>query len=170
MLPLVACTAEAPAQEPWQVAPQNQRTATPTHTPTNTPTNTPTPLPTFTPTPVPPTATPVPYVPPRVSAQGSAPQPIATGGCHGHPDRYNWQKYAYLVGFPEWVMPELAVIVRSESGGDLCAVNPSSGATCWIQQHPGGSQFFDPMLCMSQGYSKWLDGGQSFYRHWYAHW
>jgi hypothetical protein len=126
-------------------------------------------------TPVPPTpipATPVPtYVQNTPAYSGvSASSHSGDGTCANHPDRYNWQPYALAAGFPEWAMSELAVIISHESGGDLCAVNSSSGASCWIQQLPGGPQFFDPVRCMSQGYSKWVDGGQSFYRHWYQWW
>jgi hypothetical protein len=92
------------------------------------------------------------------------------GGCYDHPDRYNWQPYARAAGFPEWAMEELAYVIHVESRGDLCAVNSSSGATCWIQQYPGGTAFLDPVVCMAQGYAKWLDGGQAFERHWYRWW
>ena len=119
---------------------------------------------------------PVPEVPVVAAAIGaphelSAPAKVAPQSCYDNPDRYNWQKYALLVGFPADVMPELQKIINVESGGgDLCAINQKSGASCWIQQLPGGEQFFDPYTCMSQGYAKWLDGGRSFYRHWYQWW
>lgn len=112
---------------------------------------------------------------PHVEALPALP-PLPTA-CHDHPDRFNWQKYALAVGFPQDVVDgELAKIVQAESTGDLCAVNSSSGATCWIQQLPGGPQFFDPISCMSQGYSKWVDGGRNypdrspFWQHWYQWW
>lgn len=134
----------------------------------------PTPEPTATPTPEP---TPVPPTPKPavVSAAGSGTvQQLAPllppSSCFDNPDRYEWQKYAALVGFPESAMEELAYVIKHESGGDLCAYNRSSGASCWIQQVPGAAQFFDPYTCMSQGYAKWVDGGRDFYRHWYQWW
>lgn len=118
-----------------------------------------------------PTATPTPELV-VVAQEVSHPNElrVAPQSCYDNPDRYNWQKYALMVGFPEEVIPELTIIVNAESGGDLCAVNQGSGASCWIQQLPGGPQFFDPVTCMSQGYAKWLDGGRSFWRHWYQWW
>jgi hypothetical protein len=91
----------------------------------------------------------------------------AMAACLVHPDRYNWRAYAAAY---DWPLDELANVIAHESTGDLCAVNASSGATCWIQQHPGGVAFLDPATCMAQGYSKWVSGGRSFYAHWYAWW
>lgn len=91
----------------------------------------------------------------------------AMAACLVHPDRYNWRAYAAAY---DWPLDELANVIAHESGGDLCAVNASSGATCWIQQHPGGAAFLDPATCMAQGYSKWVSGGRSFAAHWYAFW
>lgn len=92
--------------------------------------------------------------------------------CLAREDRYDWRRYALQVGFPAEVVAgaEMGQLITAESGGDLCAVNDFSGATCWIQQYRGGPQFLDPVTCMSIGYAKWLDGGGSFQRHWYAHW
>lgn len=91
--------------------------------------------------------------------------------CYQNPDRYEWRKYALAAGFPESVLPELEYIISTESGFDLCAVNREiSGATCWIQQTPGGDDFFDPTTCMAQGYYKWVAGGRDFWQHWYQWW
>jgi hypothetical protein len=105
--------------------------------------------------------------------QAASVQP-ASGGtvssyeeCLVHPDRYNWMAYAVQY---DWPLDELANVIQHESGGDLCAINPTSGATCWIQNHPGGAAFLDPQTCMAQGYGKWISGGRSFATHWYAFW
>lgn len=94
----------------------------------------------------------------------------ALAQCREHPDRFNWRPYAIAVGFPEWVLDELAYVVQNESGGDLCARNPSSGAICWVQQISGEARFLDPATCMAIGYSKWVDGGRDFYKHWFRWW
>lgn len=87
-------------------------------------------------------------------------------GCLHNPDRFNWR--AYLP--PDMPVDESEAVIMAESGGDLCAVNPTSGASCWWQQHPGGAQYLDPAACMAAGHAKWLDGGGSFERHWYRFW
>jgi hypothetical protein len=87
--------------------------------------------------------------------------------CYQNPDRYNWIKYASTY---DWPLDQVAFIVDLESKGDLCSINSSSGAICWIQQHPGDYIFLDPVLCMSQAYSKWVDGGGSWWRHWCRWW
>lgn len=76
--------------------------------------------------------------------------------CLSAPYRFNWYEYASAY---DWPLDQVEKIIITESGGDLCAINSSSGATCWIQQHPGGDAFLDPQTCMSQAYSKWVDGG-----------
>lgn len=140
--------------------------------PASTPQIDPEPVPTPEPAPQPVSAA---ALSPHVEALPALP-PLPSS-CYDHPDRFNWQKYALAVGFPPDVVDgELAKIVQAESTGDLCAVNSSSGATCWIQQLPGGPQFFDPISCMSQGYSKWVDGARNypdrspFWQHWYQWW
>lgn len=163
------------------------------------PTATPTPPPTSTPTPTPPilahttsepdpvvehheASTPAPTpVPVFAASQGSV-RPLSASpvpaACFDHPDRFDWKKYALIVGFPPEVVEsaEMAQIIQAESHGDLCAYNPSSGASCWIQQVPGGAQFFDPVTCMSQGYAKYLDGARNYpdrspwWQHWYQWW
>lgn len=127
-----------------------------------------------------PTATPtvavvVPTVEPIVQEQAqvsSVPYPgdDAAIECAQHPDRFNWEPYALAAGFPEHVLPELAHVIQRESSGDLCAVNPSSGAICWIQQISGEDLYYDPAACMAIGYAKWVDGGYDFWRHWYQWW
>lgn len=142
-----------------------------------------TPTPTLTPTatenvPVKNTPTPtvviqIPTPTPKHISAASAPAPVVISGrqsCFDHPDRYNWQKYARLVGFPQWVMDELSYVIQKESSGDLCARNVSSGASCWVQLHPGRPEYFDPLTCMRGGFKKWMDGGQSFQKHWFNHW
>lgn len=95
---------------------------------------------------------------------------LARQKCYAREDRYDWRSYALAAGFPESVLPELEYVVSKESGGDLCAVNVSSGATCWIQQFPGGDAFLDPSTCMAQGYAKWVAGGHDFWQHWFQWW
>lgn len=104
---------------------------------------------------------------PTLTPEVVAPAASAYELCLVNPDRFNWQKYAAAYS---WPLDQVAQIVHTESGGDLCAVNASSGATCWIQQHPGGPAFFDPTVCMSQAYAKWVDGGDSWWRHWCRWW
>jgi len=87
--------------------------------------------------------------------------------CYEHPDRFNWMKYAEKY---DWPLDELAYIIHNESGGDLCAINPTSGASCWIQQYPTYEGIFNPETCMYQGYKKWKDGNNSFKKHWYDWW
>ncbi len=112
-------------------------------------------------------------IPPTVTV---TPMPVPTAtpvpleACKVHPDRYNWRPYAIAAGFPDWVLSELAGVIRIESRGDLCAINSSSGATCWIQQYPGGEAFLGPGTCMAQGFAKWKAGGQDFWQHWYQWW
>jgi hypothetical protein len=123
---------------------------------------------------------------PGITRGGLPPRPVVVPGlsydqpeapvltprevCEAHPDRYDWRPYALAAGFPEWVLPELAQVIHVESRGDLCAVNKSSGATCWIQQYPGGEEWLDPERCMAQGFYKWEAGGRSFEPHWYRWW
>lgn len=124
------------------------------------------------PTPTPTLAPPAPAPPSNVAAAAAGFSWANDPACLAHPDRFNWQKYALAAGFPEQVVSgeEMATVIRKESEGDLCAVNRTSGATCWIQQVPGGPQYFDPHACMSIGFAKWQDGGDSFERHWYRWW
>lgn len=134
-----------------------------------------TPTPTPTPTPVPPTPTPVPPmptpVPPTPIPQQESESSNSYVACEDRSDRYDWKSYAIAAGFPPSVVHgEMENVVQKESGGDLCAVNPTSGATCWVQIHPGGSEYLDPMTCMREGYRKWKSDGGSFQTHWYNHW
>lgn len=133
------------------------------------------PLPTVTPTPttVPPTATatPVPPTPVPPTPVPEATTPPEAGDPHAacleHPDRFNWEKYA---GAYDWPMGEVGEVIAHESGGDLCAINPSSGATCWFQIHPGGPGYLDPEACVAAAYAKWQSSGGSFADDWYRHW
>lgn len=133
-------------------------------------------LPTYvvTPTPVPTLAAPIHSL--VTAAEVAPPQPLpaysdAYTACLSNPERYNWEYWALVAGFPEYVIhsPEMQTLIHTESGGDLCAINRSSGAICWIQQYPGSDVFLDPLRCMQQGYSKWAPT-QSFYDHWYKFW
>ncbi|MDZ7727186.1 MAG: hypothetical protein U5Q44_02750 [Dehalococcoidia bacterium] len=132
--------------------------ATPTPTPTTVP-----PTATPTPTTVPPTATPTPV--PEATTPPETGDPYSA--CLEHPDRFNWEKYA---GAYDWPMGEAAEVVAHESSGDLCAINPSSGATCWFQIHPGGPEYLDPEACVAAAYAKWQNSGGSFAEDWYRYW
>lgn len=101
------------------------------------------------------------------AAEGGGVRPLAPGGCAAHPDRWAWQAYAAAY---DWPLDEVARVVQAESGGDLCATNRASGAACWFQLHPGRPEYYDPAVCTAGAYAKWLDGGRSFGRHWYAFW
>lgn len=91
--------------------------------------------------------------------------------CRQNPDRYNWKAYALAAGFPAHVVDgEMEYVIGHESGGDLCARNPSSGAICWVQQISGEAKYLDPATCMGIGFAKWVDGGRDFYKHWYRWW
>jgi hypothetical protein len=101
----------------------------------------------------------------------------AVAACEQRPDRYDWQSYALAAGFPPEVVAgaEMATVIQTESGGDLCAVNTSSMAACWAQilSSAGEQQqiaYLDPSTCMAAAYAKWLDGGGGFYSHWYQWW
>lgn len=126
------------------------------------------PLPTTAPT----VAVPV-YVQPKLSPSIDA----AIAECRQRADRYDWQGYALAAGFPPDVVagPEMANVIFTESGGDLCAVNTSSKAACWAQilSSAGIEQqiaYLDPSTCMAAAFAKWRDGGNDFYRHWYQWW
>lgn len=91
--------------------------------------------------------------------------------CRQNPDRYNWKAYALAAGFPaDVVNGEMEYVIQNESGGDLCARNPSSGAICWVQQISGEPKYLDPATCMAVGFAKWVDGGRDFHKHWYRWW
>jgi hypothetical protein len=115
---------------------------------------------------IPPTLTPTPSPTPSPTPDTRTALEI----CRDHPDRYNWRPYALAAGFPDWVLPELEGVIRVESTFDLCAINRTSGATCWIQQYPGGEEFLDPAVCMDQGFMKWEAGGRDFWQHWRQWW
>lgn len=105
---------------------------------------------------------------PTVAAPAQAQAAVgALSACYENPDRYNWQKYAAQY---DWPMNQIAEVVRRESRGDLCAVNASSGAICWIQDISGSETYLDPANCMAQGYRKWVAGGRDFYAHWCRWW
>lgn len=102
---------------------------------------------------------------------------VAVAECRQRGDRYDWQTYALAAGFPPDVVAgsEMANVIHTESGGDLCAVNTSSKAACWAQilSSAGIEQqiaYLDPTACMSAAYAKWVDGGRDFWRHWYQWW
>ena len=114
---------------------------------------------------------PISYYSAQPSAQAAAVIPSGTNPsleeCYNNPDRYNWRAYAAVY---DWPLDELAVVIDNESKGDLCAINPTSGAICWIQEISGSYAYLDPAACMAQGYSKWVSGGRSFWQHWYQWW
>lgn len=138
--------------------------------PTYVVTSTPVPVPTLA-APKAPQATAAEVAPPKPLPSNSNSDSSAYTACLSNPERYNWEYWALVAGFPEYVIhsPEMQTLIHTESGGDLCAINRSSGAICWIQQYPGSDVFLDPLRCMQQGYSKWAPT-QSFYDHWYKFW
>lgn len=132
----------------------------------------PTQEPTATPMPAPTVALPV-YAQPKLTPAID----VAVAECRQRADRYDWQTYALAAGFPPDVVAgsEMATVIHTESGGDLCAVNTSSGAACWAQilSSAGIEQqiaYLDPATCMNAAYAKWVDGGRDFWRHWYQWW
>lgn len=121
-----------------------------------------------------PMPTPVPlYATPKLTPSIDA----AVAECEQRADRYDWQTYALAAGFPPEVVAgdEMARLIHTESTGDLCAVNPSSKAACWAQilSDAGIEQqiaYLDPFECMNAAYTKWKDGGNDFYQHWFQWW
>ncbi len=64
----------------------------------------------------------------------------------------------------------MLAIVERESHFDNTAVNPYSGAACWLQIHPihGYDSHVltsDPWACVQAGYGLWLASGYSPWRN-----
>jgi len=155
---LVACSPEL-EPEPWEVAPQNQRTATPmpvlgimqhslglevmpSPTPTATPTAPPAPTRMFTLVPV---------------GSGVSAASVSGGSCMAAASVYDWP------------LTEVDYVIQHESGHNPMVVNSSSGA-CGCMQLLPCQGLGDPATNVAAGYAKWLDGGRSFQRHWYNWW
>ena len=103
----------------------------------------------------------------KSTAIPNTPSTVANNSnCYDNPDRFNWIKYAEIY---DWPLDEGANVVKAESGGDLCAINSSSGASCWWQIYPPPSDVLDPARCTYYAYVKWSDG-RNFYNHWYKFW
>ena len=84
--------------------------------------------------------------------------PVFAGSCMAAASVYDW---------PLW---EVQYVMDHESfGGDPYALNRSSGACGCMQTLPCVGHG-DPATNMAAAYAKWLDGGGSFYAHWYRWW
>lgn len=108
------------------------------------------------------------------SAAGNPYPWAADRACMARWDRFDWREYA--VQYP-WPVEDVGYVVYVETAGtmDLCSVNRSSGATCWLQLLSGDNEaiqrgYLNPRTCMDAAYAKWLDGGGDFARHWFNHW
>lgn len=124
--------------------------------PTHTPTPTPTPSPTATPQP---TWTPIPYVPPPTEVPAAYEPPAPSGS--------DWQSIVCSYG---WSCSEALNVIAHESGGNPQAVNPSSGACGLWQLYPCPPGGFDVATATALAWAKYVDGGYSFYAHWYRWW
>lgn len=76
-----------------------------------------------------------------------------------------WMPLARWVGWPEWTLPTLQLVIWRESSGRPRAVNPSSGCAGLVQIHPchGVSNPLDPEVNLRAGLRLWRSGG---WRHW----
>ena len=93
----------------------------------------------------------------------ATPQPTATPA-----PEYSNACQAAAAAYP-WDLDEAFYIIYRESGGDPWAVNASSGA-CGCFQMLACVGLGDPEANAAAAYQKWLDGGGSFYKHWYRWW
>lgn len=116
----------------------------------------PTPTPTATPEP---TATPLPPtpVPPPAPTEESYTPPVPSG---------DWRDIVCSYG---WSCAEALNVIARESGGNPYAVNSSSGACGLFQMLPCVG-YGDPATNIAAAWAKYVDGGYSFYRHWYQWW
>lgn len=117
----------------------------------------------FVPTPVPPTPT---VAPPAPTAEPEyIPPPSETERVETPAYAGDWQ--SAVCSMP-WSCEEALYIIQRESGGNQWAVNSSSGACGLFQLLPCPGT--DIAIQIAGAYAKWLDGGGSFHRHWYAFW
>jgi len=149
---LVACSPEL-EPEPWEVAPQNQRTATPMpvlgimqHSlglevmPSPTPTATPT----------------APPAPTRMSISAPAGSGVSAASAFvGRPMAS--EDLTALLSQYNWPVQQALDVVWCESRYDAGAQN-SSGATGLFQIIGGNPAMFDPAANVAAAYSKYLDG------------
>jgi len=122
------------------------------------PTATPSPSPTATPTPVPPTAAPA-----------ATPIPVIVTSPAGSCGERNVEEWRWLVAPYAWDATEALGVIRHESRGDPCVYNFEGSGACGLFQHL-------PCACtdlqcqVNLAWAKYVDGGYSFWRHWYQWW
>jgi hypothetical protein len=143
------------------------RAPTPTASSTPSPTVTPSPTATLTPTPVPPTATEMPppevpteaaYIPP---AQEEIEEPVPPVEQPPHSGA-SWEAAVCSLA---WSCQEALSVIYAESGGDPWATNPSSGACGLFQLLPCPG--YDIATQLAHAWAKYVDGGHSFWKHWW---
>jgi hypothetical protein len=71
--------------------------------------------------------------------------------------------------FPEWAVDEALYIMSRESEGVWDVYNRQGSGACGLFQLLP-CECIDPECNVRGAYAKWLDGGQSFWRHWYQWW
>lgn len=185
---LSACTASKHAQAPSSPFTATERTEvvylvprTETVSPTpdlaSIPEPTPTPIPTPTPTLAPPT-------PPAVYAAETSGVPWFVPPewhsryleCVASPYRYTVTEMVWAMsreGGREdgWAYKDAMYVVEHEGGNDYCQFNTQGSGACGPFQlltcPPDG---LTPEGQSRGAFAKWLDGGRSFARHWFAFW
>jgi hypothetical protein len=67
-----------------------------------------------------------------------------------------------------WSCSEALYVIAHESGGNMWATNPSSGACGLFQLLPCPG--YDLQTQLAGAWAKYVDGGYSFWRHWFQWW
>lgn len=112
---------------------------------------------------VPPTPTPTAVIVPTTTPAG----PVVVAA-HWNPDVERWRPLVASI-FPGWAVSEALEVIHAESRGDPDVYNfQGSGACGLFQLLP--CETTDPEGNVRGAYRKWLDGGQSFWKHWYRWW
>jgi hypothetical protein len=122
-----------------------------------------TPSPTATATPVPPT--PVPATPRPQAPATSAPLGGWAGGC----GERNVEEWRWLVAPYGWDATAALGVIQHESRGNPCVYNFEGSGACGLFQHLPCA-CIDVQCQVALAWVKYVDGGYSFWRHWYQWW